>query len=66
MNEIYITKQELDFIVNVVRENQVDGIIKLIYDNESDIGSTLSMEFDFVLNSTPVIVRVNVTHSDSW
>ena len=66
MNEIYITKQELDFIVNVVRENQVDGIIKLIYDNESDIGSTLSMEFDFVLNSTPVTVRVNVTHSDSW
>lgn len=66
MNEIYITKQELDFIVNVVRENQVDGIIKLIYDNESDIGSTLSMEFDFVLNSTPVTVRVNITHSDSW
>ena len=66
MNEIYITKQELDFIVNVVRENEVDGIIKLIYDNESDIGSTLSMEFDFVLNSTPVTVRVNVTHSDSW
>jgi|LakMenE07Oct09ns_1017277.scaffolds.fasta_scaffold07447_2 hypothetical protein len=66
MNEIYITKQELDFIVNVVRENEVDGVIKLIYDNESDIGSTLSMEFDFVLNSTPVTVRVNVTHSDSW
>lgn len=66
MTEIYITKQELDFIVNVIRENQVDGVIKLIYDNESDIGSTLSMEFDFVLNNTPVTVRVNVTHSDSW
>lgn len=66
MNEIYITKKEIDLILEVMKENDVQGAIKLIYDSSSGIGSTLDMEFDHELHGRSVTVRTNITDSGDW
>ena len=66
MNEIYITKEELELVLQVIKENRVEGVVKLIYDSSSGIGSIIDMEFDYMLNNRPVTIRTNITDSDSW
>ena len=66
MNEIYITKEELEKVLEVIKENQVEGAVKLMYDSSSGIGSTIDMEFDHILNNRPVVIRTNITDVDNW
>ena len=48
-------------------ENSItEGAVELIYNNGSGIGSTLDIEFDTELHGRYVVVRVNITDSDSW
>lgn len=64
--EIYTKKEDLLNLIKILDENQIDGIVKLIYDNNSGIGSTLDVEFDFNLNGRLVTVRANITDESNW
>lgn len=63
---IYISKTELLEVIKILEENNVEGVVELIYDNESGIGSTLDVEFDFKLNNRTVAVRANVVGVGNW
>jgi hypothetical protein len=64
---IYITRREIEKILKIMDENSItEGAVELIYNNSSGIGSTLDMEFDTELHGRYVVVRVNITDSDSW
>ena len=65
-SRIFISKRELEIINDIVRENEIENSFELIYNNDSGIGSTLDMEFDYKLNGRYVTVRVSITDSDSW
>ena len=64
--EIYTKKEDLFNLLEILVENQIDGIVKLIYNNNSGIGSTLDVEFDFNLNGRLVTVRANITDESNW
>jgi hypothetical protein len=64
--KIYIGKQELLCILRIIEENNVQGVVELIYNNESGIGSTLDVEFEHTLNGRYVTVRANVTDDSNW
>lgn len=64
--KIYTKKEDLVNLIKILDENQIDGIVKLIYNNNSGIGSTLDVEFDFNLNGRLVTVRANVTDQSNW
>lgn len=64
--KIYIGKQELLSVLKIIEENNVQGVVELIYNNESGIGSTLDVEFDYNLNGRYVTVRANVTDESNW
>jgi len=63
---IYISKTELLEVIKILEENNIEGVVELIYDNSSGIGSTLDVEFDFILNNRPVAVRANVVGVENW
>ncbi len=64
---IYISRREIEKILRIMDENVItEGAVELIYNNDSGIGSTLDMEFDTELHGRYVMVRVNITDSDSW
>lgn len=63
---IYISKEELLEVIKILQDNEVEGVVELIYDNDSGIGSTLDVEFDFNLNGKLVTVRANVTDNSNW
>jgi len=64
---IYINRHEIERILKIMDENDIaDGAVELIHNNSSGIGSTLDMEFDTELHGRYVVVRVNITDSDSW
>jgi hypothetical protein len=65
-SRIYISKTELLEVIKILEENNVEGVVELIYDNESGIGSTLDVEFDFELNNRTVAVRANVVGVENW
>lgn len=64
--KIYIGKQELLCILKIIEENNVQGVVELIYNNESGIGYTLDVEFEHNLNGRYVTVRANVTDDSNW
>jgi len=64
--KIYTKKEELLNLIKILDENQIDGVVKLIYNNNNGIGSTLDVEFDFNLNGRLVTVRANVTDESNW
>lgn len=66
MTDIYIIKEELYRIHEIIDENNIEGAIKLIYNNDSGIGYTLDIEFDYKLNGRFVTVRANITDSSNW
>jgi hypothetical protein len=64
---IYISRREIEKILKIMDDNSItEGAVELIYNNSSGIGSTLDMEFDTELHGRYVVVRVNITDSDSW
>ncbi len=65
-NRIFTNKQELLEVIKILEENKVEDVVELIYDNESGIGSTLDVEFGFVLNNRTVSVRVSVIGVENW
>jgi len=63
---MYISKEELLSVLDIMEENHIEGSIKLIQNNESGIGSILDMEFDLELNKRWVTVRANITDQNKW
>jgi hypothetical protein len=65
--ELYITKKDLEKILRIVEENDLgEDTFKLIQENDSGIGYTTDMEFDYVLNGRPATVSVEIATSDEW
>lgn len=65
MNKIYISKQELQSVLKIIEENNVQGVVELIY-NTDKMGSSLDVEFDYNLNGRLVTVRATVTDEGNW
>lgn len=63
---IYVTKDELRNVIRILEENNIEGVVELIHNSDSGIGSTLDVEFDFSLNGRLVTVRANITDESNW
>jgi hypothetical protein len=65
--EIYMSKKDLDKILNIVEKNELDGeTFKIIQENDSGIGYTTAIEFDYFLNGRNAVVRMDIVTSDDW
>lgn len=59
--ELYITKKDLEKILRIVEENELgEDTFKLIQENDSGIGYTTDMEFDYVLNGRDATVSIEI------
>jgi hypothetical protein len=65
-NYILMSIQDLEVLLQVVKENNVSGVFKLVQDNSSGIGYSTDIEFDKDLHGRLAVVRVPIAGSDNW
>lgn len=65
-SEIYINPKELAIVQKIMEENGITYAVKLIYTNDSGIGSILNVEFDTEVNGREAVVRIPVSGVESW
>lgn len=65
MNKIFLQKQDLNSINEIVQENNIEKF-ELLYDNGNGIGYILYLEFETVINKRNAFVRIPVVTEDNW
>jgi len=65
-SEIYINPEELAIVQKIMEENGITYAVKLIYNNDSGIGSILEVEFDTEVNGREATIRIPVTGVENW
>lgn len=66
MQKFYMTPQEIDIIVQIIKENDIKGAFEIIHDNVSGIGYTLDIEFEEQVNGRYATIRIPVTTVENW
>ena len=62
----YITKQEVEKILEVMNDFNDVSIFKLEADNSSGIGRTLSLIMETTINKRQVEVKVDISDVENW
>lgn len=62
----YITKQEVEKILEVMKEFDDAYNYRLEADNSSGIGRTLSLIMDMEIANRPVEVKVEINNVETW
>ncbi len=65
-NSITLTRQDLEKIHLIAKENDIQGVFDLVMTSGSGIGFTIDMEFPQEVNGREAVVRIEISGVENW